>query len=145
MGSPPPSCIVLSYPILALPRPAPPCMTRKIFLPHPCSLEPHKAPPHSVKLYFLLICPQLLQLFSIKPILLIKIYLKLKINLSHQIKIIFSKNNIIKVFNKTISQQKKKSHNTKSMIQQYINLFIIKTKENFKIDTLFPKIGRAHV
>ena len=50
-------------------------------------------------------------------------------------------NSIIKVFNKTISQQKKKkSHNTKSMIQQYINLFIIKTKENVKIDTLFPTL-----
>ena len=38
----------------------------------------------------------------------------------------------MKVFNKTISQQKHKSHNTKSMIQQYINLFIIKIKENVK-------------
>ena len=37
--------------------------------------------------------------------------------------------NIIKVFNKTISQQKQKSHNTKSMFQLYINLFIIKTKK----------------
>ena len=47
---------------------------------------------------------------------------------------------IIKVFNKTISQQKQKSHNTKSMIQLYINLFIIKTKENFKIGTLFSTL-----
>ena len=46
-------------------------------------------------------------------------------------------NNIIKKFNKEISQQKQKSQNTKSMIQQYINLFIIKTKENVKIGTLF--------
>ena len=49
-------------------------------------------------------------------------------------------NNIIKVFNKTISLQKQKSHNTKSLIQQYINLFIIKTKENFKVGTLFPTL-----
>ena len=49
-------------------------------------------------------------------------------------------NNITKVYDKTISQQKLKSHNTKSMIQQYINLFIIKTKENVKIGTLFPTL-----
>ena len=36
-------------------------------------------------------------------------------------------NNIIKVFNKTTLQQKQKSLNSKSMIQQCINLFIIKT------------------
>ena len=47
---------------------------------------------HPVKLYFLLICLELLQLFLIKPVLLIKIFLKLQINLSHQIKLIFSKN-----------------------------------------------------
>ena len=44
------------------------------------------------------------------------------------------------MFNKTVSQQKQKSHNTKSMIELYINLFIIKTKENVKIGTLFPTI-----
>ena len=69
-----------------------PCMMGKIFLPHPRPLEPHKLLPHFVKLYFLLICQQLLQLFLIKFISLIKIYLKLPINLSHQIKLIFSKN-----------------------------------------------------
>ena len=69
-----------------------PCMMGKIFLLYPRPLGPCKAPSHSVKLYFLLICPQLLQLFLIKFILLIKIYLKLQINLSHQIKLIFSKN-----------------------------------------------------
>ena len=31
-------------------------------------------------------------------------------------------------------------HNTKLVIQQYINLFIIKTKENIKIGTLFPPL-----
>ena len=41
--------------------------------------------------------------------------------------------NIIKVFNKTISpknkkKQKQKSHNTKSMIQLYINFFYNKDK-----------------
>jgi len=41
-----------------------------------------------------------------------------------------------------ISQQKQKSHNTKSMIQWYINLFIIKTKENVKIGTLFPTLPK---
>ena len=44
------------------------------------------------------------------------------------------------MYDKTISQQKQKSHNTKSMIQWYINLFIIKTKENVKIGTLFPTL-----
>ena len=47
---------------------------------------------HPVKLYFLLICLELLQLFLIKLVLLIKIFLKLQINLSHQIKLIFCKN-----------------------------------------------------
>ena len=74
----PPPCIVLSYPILTSPR-----MKGKIFLPHPRPLGPREAPTHPVKLYYLLICPQLLQLFLIKPISLIKIYLKLLINLSH--------------------------------------------------------------
>ena len=111
---------------------------------HPRPLGPHKVPPppHPIKLYFLLICPQLLQLLLIKPVSLIKIYLTLQINLSHQNQNNFQQNlnNIIKVFNKTISQQKQKSHNTKSIIQQYINLFIIKTKENVKIGTLFPTL-----
>ena len=44
------------------------------------------------------------------------------------------------MFNKTVSQQKQKSHNTKSMIELYINLFIIKTKENAKFCTLFPTL-----
>ena len=44
------------------------------------------------------------------------------------------------MFNKTISQQKQKSHNTKSIIQLYIYFFIIKIKENVKIDTLFPTL-----
>ena len=85
-----PSYMVLSYPIPVLP-----CMTRTIFLPHPRPLGPCKTSPYPIKLYFLLICPQLLQLFLIKHVLLIKIYLKLQINLSHQIILIFSKNLII--------------------------------------------------
>ena len=48
----------------------------------------------------------------------------------------------MKVFNKTISQQKHKSHNTKSMIQQYINLFIIKTKENVKNQYIISNLAR---
>ena len=83
--TPAPHGFVLSYPCLA-------SHDRKNFLPHPRPLAPHKTPPHLVKLYFLLICPQLLQLFLIKPVSLIKIYLKLQINLSYQIKLIFSEN-----------------------------------------------------
>ena len=70
-------------------------MMGKIFLSHPRPLRPRKTLPHLVKIYFFLICPQLLQLFLIKPVLLIKIYLKLQINLPHQIKLIFSKNWVI--------------------------------------------------
>ena len=58
MGSSPSPHMVLSYPI-----PAPPRMMGKIFLPNPRPLRPREAPPHSVKLYFLLICLLLLQIF----------------------------------------------------------------------------------
>ena len=90
MESFPSPCMILSYPIPALPR-----MMGKIFLLYPCPLSPYKTLPYLVKLYFLSIYPQLLQLFLIKPVLLIKIYLKLQIILFHQIKLIFSKNWII--------------------------------------------------
>ena len=73
MRSSPRPYMVLSYPISVLP-----CMTEKIFLPHPRPLGPHEDPPHPAKLYFLLICSQLLQLFLIKPVSLIKIYLKIE-------------------------------------------------------------------
>ena len=62
---------------------------------HCCPLGPRKAMLHFIKLYLLLICLQLLQLFLIKSVSLKKIYLKLQINLSYQIKLIFSKNWII--------------------------------------------------
>ena len=74
------------------PRPALPCMTGKTFSPHPHPLGPREAPPHPVKLYFLLICPTISTIFLMKPISLIKIYLKLQLNLSYQIKSIFRKN-----------------------------------------------------
>ena len=82
------------------PIPALPHMTEKIFLPHLHPLEPreappHPTPPHPVKFYFLLICPTTSTIFLMKPILLIKIYLKLQLNLSYQIKSIFRKNWII--------------------------------------------------
>ena len=84
----------LSYPI-----PTPPHMTGKTFSPHPRPLEPREAPSHPIKLYFLLICPKTSTIFLMKPISLIKIYLKLQLNLSHQIKSIFRRkkmNNISK-------------------------------------------------
>ena len=52
MGYSSPPRIVLSCFI-----PVPARMTRKTFSPHPCLLGPSEAPPHLVKLYFLLICP----------------------------------------------------------------------------------------
>ena len=84
-------------------------MTGKTFSPHLHPLRPCEAPPYPIKLYFLLICLQLGQFFLMKPISLIKIYLKLQLNLSHQINSIFRKNWInIKVFNKTITKKRKK-------------------------------------
>ena len=53
---------------------------------------PLGASPHPVKLYFLLICPTTNTIFLMKPISLIKVYLKLQLNLSYQIKSIFRKN-----------------------------------------------------
>ena len=53
---------------------------------------PHEASTHHVKLYFLLICPTTITIFLIKYVSLMKIYLKLKLNLSNQIKLFFSKN-----------------------------------------------------
>ena len=67
-------------------------MTGKIFLPHPYLLGPHKAPSYPVKLHFLLIYPTTSTNFLMKPISLIKLYLKLQLNLSYQIKLIFRKN-----------------------------------------------------
>ena len=65
-------------------------MTRKTLSPHPHPLGPRR--PHPIKLYFLLICPTTSTIFFMKPISLIKIYLKLQLNLSNQIKSIFRKN-----------------------------------------------------
>ena len=84
MGSSSPPCMILSCPILA-PHDG------EIFLTPPCPLGPREAPPHPIKLYFLLIFPTTSTIFLMKPISLIKIYLKLQLNLSHQIKSIFRK------------------------------------------------------
>ena len=84
---PRPPCIVLSC-LVSTPL----CILGKIVSPHPYPLELREAPSHPVKYYFLLIWPQLLQIFLIKHVLFIKIYLKLRINLFHQIILIFSKN-----------------------------------------------------
>ena len=83
MRSSPLPCMILSYSI-----PISSFMTEKIFLP----LRAHEAPPHNVKHYFLLIFPTTNTIFLIKYVSLIKIYLKLQLTLSHQIKLIFSKN-----------------------------------------------------
>ena len=100
-------------------------------LPHSRPLGPCKISSHPIKLYFLLICPQLLQFFFNKTCFVNKNILEItnKLILSNQTNFQQKLNNIIKMFNKAISQQQKKSQNTKSMIQQYINLFIIKTKK----------------
>ena len=58
-------------------------MMRKIFLSRPHPLGLRKPPSYPVKLYFLLICPTTITIFLIKHISLIKIYLKLQLNLSY--------------------------------------------------------------
>ena len=98
----------LSYPIPTLPR-----IMGKIFLPH-ASLSPRAlwspAPPRKTLLFVNFSHNYNIYIYILmKPISLIKIYLKLQLNLSHKIKLIFSKN-WIQVFNKTILQQKEKSH-----------------------------------
>ena len=105
MGSSPLPRMILFYPI-----PAPLHMTRKIFSLHPCSLGPHEALLHPVKLYFLLIFPVTsIIFFLMKLISLIGIYLKLQLNLSHEIKSIFRKklNNI----SKCLTRQSQKNNN----------------------------------
>ena len=72
-----------------LPHPYPARMTGKTFSAHPHLLGPHEVLSHLVKLYFLLICPTTSTIFLMKSISLIKIYLKLQLNLFHQIKSIF--------------------------------------------------------
>ena len=74
MGSSSLPRMVLSFPI-----PAPPRMMGKTFSSHPRHSGPCEAPPHPVKFYFLLICPTTSIIFLMKPISLIKIYLKLQI------------------------------------------------------------------
>jgi len=84
--------LFLPHMVLSCPISAPLHMTEKIFLSHPHPLEPKEALSHPVKLYFLLIYPfNYYNFFLIKPVSLIKIYLKLQLNLFHQIKLIFSK------------------------------------------------------
>ena len=62
--------------------------------------------PQPVQLYFLLTCFTTIKFFLMKPVSLIKIYFILQLNLSHQIKLIFSKNFIIL----SKKKKKKKSH-----------------------------------
>ena len=68
--TPAPHDFDLPYPHLAL-------HDRQNFLSRTCPSGCSEAPSCLIKLYFLLIYPQLLQLFLIKPASLIKIYLKL--------------------------------------------------------------------
>ena len=49
-----------------LPHPRPTSHDRENFLSHPRPLRPLEAPPHSVKLYFLLIFPTIITIFSNK-------------------------------------------------------------------------------
>ena len=92
----------------SLPYPALPHMMGNTFSPHPHLLGPRETLLHPVKLNFLLICPTTNTIFLMKPISLIKIYLKLQLNLSHQIKSIFRKklNNISKCLTRQLLKKK---------------------------------------
>ena len=81
-------------------------MTEKIFLSHPHLLEPWEALSHPVKLYFFVdLPPQLLQFFFNKTCFINKNILKITIKfISDQTNFWQKMNNIIKVFNMTISQ-----------------------------------------
>ena len=82
------------------PRPAWFCLTpsssrphdRKNFLTSSLPLETPRSPVLSSKTLLLLMCSTISTIFLMKPISLIKLYLKLQLNLSHQIKSIFRKN-----------------------------------------------------
>ena len=108
--------------VLFCPIPAMPRMTGKNFSPHPRPLGPREAPPHLVKLYFLLIFPTTSIIFLMKPISLIKIYLKLQLNLSHQIKSIFRKkfNNISKCLTRKSPKKKTNSITQQNIGENYI-------------------------
>ena len=121
---------------------SPPHMTEKIFLPHPRILGPRKTPSPSCKTLLFVNLPITITIVFNQTCFVNKNILEItnKFILSNQFSFQKKLNNIIKMFNKAISQQKQKSQNTKLIIQQYINLFIIKTKENVKIGTLFPTL-----
>ena len=125
-----------------LPHPRPAHMMEKIFFPHPHPLGSRKPPILFRKTLFLVNLTTTITIVFNKTCIVNKNILEStnKFISSYQTNFQQKLNNIIKVYDKTISQQKQKSHNTKSMIQQYINLFIIKTKENVKIGTLFPTL-----
>ena len=97
----------------------------KFSYPIPTPWDP--ANPHPPRKILLLVnLPTTITIFLIKPVSLIKIYLKLQINLSHQIKLIFSKNWIIllKRLTKYLTKNKKQKtkQNKKFIIQnQWFN------------------------
>ena len=94
IGSSSSPCMVLSYPISAPPYPA--SHDKENFLTSFPSLGTPWSPIPSYKTLFLINLLTIITIFFfIKPISLIKIYLKLQINLSYQIKLNFSKNWII--------------------------------------------------
>ena len=88
------------------------------FYPIPTPWDPaNPRPPR--KILLLVNLPTTITIFLIKPVSLIKIYLKLQINLSHQIKLIFSKNWIILLKRLTkLSHKKQKTKQNKKFIIQ---------------------------
>ena len=132
----------LSRMVLSCLIPTSPRMTGKIFLPHPRPLGPHKAPPHLTSPCKTLLLVNLLTTITIvfnKTYFVSKNILEITINLSYQIKLIFSKNWMILL--KCLYHNKNKNLIIKNQWFNSIqNFFIIKTKENVKIGTLFPTL-----
>ena len=98
--------------------PTPSRMTGKISCPFPPLGAPRSpAPPHKTLLHVNL--PITITIFFNKTCFYNKNILKITKNFipSNQTYFLKKLNNITKVFNNTISQQKQKSHNAKSMIQ----------------------------
>ena len=107
MGSSSPPRMVLSCFI-----PVPARMTRKTFSPHPCLLGPSEAPPHLVKLYFLLICPTTSTIFFNETYFIYKNILEITTKFIPLNQINFQKNlnNISTCLTRQPFKKKKKTH-----------------------------------
>ena len=107
-------CSSPPYMVLSCLIPAPLHMTKKTFSTHPRPLEPHEAPPHLIKFYFLLIFPTTSTNFFYETYFINTNILEIttKFIPSNQINFLKKLNNISKCLTRQSQQQqpKKKSH-----------------------------------